>query len=212
MLGACSWNFFHKPNVPFCKTLSENISTWQTLVSRFLQKQLNLLTREDLFDTTQFFKSCFLFKRQPFSSLQWHVQWGWTKRYLCIFFLFKEKIHKYLFVCPRICCEIMLHQIAQCSTFQDFICECQRFIFYSIPYDEIVRSVMMRIEENGKWDFQNAAGMSSEKFFSLLEFHLRANFISFENKLHIEKKGCVYSVECAACPLWYIFYPLMTAL
>lgn len=67
-----------------------------------------------------------------------------------VYLFFVQREDTQIPLCPRICCEIMLHQIAQCSNFQDFICECQRFIFYSIPYDEIVRSVMMRIKENGK--------------------------------------------------------------
>lgn len=80
-------------------------------------------------------------------------------------------------------------------------------LYYSIPHDELFRSVMTCIEESGEVDFRNGTGLSSESFLSLLEFYLSATFIGFENKLYIQRNGvCIGScVAPALCNTFLSF-------
>nr|XP_054933396.1 uncharacterized protein LOC129387829 [Dermacentor andersoni]XP_054933397.1 uncharacterized protein LOC129387829 [Dermacentor andersoni]XP_054933398.1 uncharacterized protein LOC129387829 [Dermacentor andersoni]XP_054933399.1 uncharacterized protein LOC129387829 [Dermacentor andersoni]XP_054933400.1 uncharacterized protein LOC129387829 [Dermacentor andersoni]XP_054933401.1 uncharacterized protein LOC129387829 [Dermacentor andersoni]XP_054933402.1 uncharacterized protein LOC129387829 [Dermac len=80
-------------------------------------------------------------------------------------------------------------------------------LYYSIPHDELFRSVMTCVEESGEVDFHNVTGLSSESFISLLEFYLSATFIRFENNLFIQKNGvCIGScVAPAPCNIFLSF-------
>ncbi|KAM7313425.1 uncharacterized protein ISCGN_003290 [Ixodes scapularis] len=63
------------------------------------------------------------------------------------------------------------------------------------------RSVIGCIEASGVVAFQNASGIPLDSFMALLEFYLSSTFVSFDDKLFIQRKGicigsCVAPVIC----------------
>ncbi|CAN7997046.1 unnamed protein product, partial [Ixodes hexagonus] len=77
-------------------------------------------------------------------------------------------------------------------------------LFYSVPHEEMYRSVLACIEASGVVAFQNASGIPLDSFMALLEFYLRSTFVSFNDKLFIQRKGiCIGS--CVAPVLCNIF-------
>ena len=67
-------------------------------------------------------------------------------------------------------------------------------LFYSIPHEDLLRSVEKVIDEYGVIRFQNEVGLSCGHFLELLTCYLKSTFILWEDCAQLQKRGiCIGS-------------------